>query len=70
MGLSLALFGALWFAQRLTRPFVGYLADMHGVSAALNLLGVWSVLAFAVVMLPLIRAAKLLEANKVGVQRS
>ncbi|MBC53729.1 MAG: hypothetical protein CMQ34_15375 [Gammaproteobacteria bacterium] len=57
------------FGFIVTGPFVGYLADMHGISAALNLLGVWSVLAFAVIMLPLIRAVRLLEAGRIDAQR-
>lgn len=57
------------FGFIVTGPFVGYLADMHGISAALNLLGVWSVLAFAVIMLPLIRAVRLLEADRINIRR-
>ncbi|OFE11587.1 hypothetical protein PHACT_13690 [Pseudohongiella acticola] len=56
------------FGFILTGPFVGYLADMHGISAALNLLGIWSVLAFLVVMLPLIRAVRILEAGRLSRQ--
>lgn len=56
------------FGFILTGPFMGYLADMHGISTALNLIGVWSVLVFALIMMPLIRAVRALEAGKVTAQ--
>lgn len=43
-----------------TGPLVGYLAQVRGLEITLNLLGLWSVLIFALVMVPLIQSVKAL----------
>ncbi len=48
------------FGFILTGPLVGYMAEHQGLSATLNVLGLLSILMFALIMLPLIQAVKLL----------
>lgn len=48
------------FGFILTGPLVGYVAEHQGLPLTLNILGLSSVLMFALIMLPLIRAVKLL----------
>lgn len=42
-------------------PVIGYIAEIHGTSMALQLLGICYVIVFAVVMLPLIQSVKSLQ---------
>lgn len=42
-------------------PIVGYIAETQGLSTALNLLGVSSILIFLLIMLPLIRSVQLMQ---------
>ncbi len=46
------------FGFIVTGPAIGYLADEHGLSMALNALGLMSLLSFVLIMLPLIRAVR------------
>ena len=48
------------FAFILTGPIVGYLAEARCLEIALNVLGLWSILIFALVMIPLIQSVKAL----------
>ena len=48
------------FTFILTGPIVGYLAEARGLEIALNVLGLWSILIFALVMIPLIQSIKAL----------
>ena len=48
------------FAFILTGPIVGYLTEARGLEIALNVLGLWSILIFALVMIPLIQSVKAL----------
>ncbi|MFT4815125.1 MAG: hypothetical protein ACI80L_000325 [Pseudohongiellaceae bacterium] len=43
-----------------TGPIVGYLAQARGLEITLNVLGLWSILIFALVMVPLIQSVKAL----------
>src|SRR5690606_4834855 len=49
------------FGFVLTGPLVGYIAQNHGLPTALNILGVFSAVMFAVIMLPLIRTVQSLQ---------
>jgi MFS family permease len=55
------------FAFIITGPFVGYIADLYGISIALNVIGLWSIMAFVLIMLPLIRAVRTMQNNKLAV---
>lgn len=52
------------FGFMVTGPALGFVADHHGLSAALSLVGTGSALAFVVVMLPLINAVKQLPSAR------
>lgn len=56
------------FGFIITGPFVGFIADTHGLTTALNVIGLWSIMAFFVIMLPLIKAVKVLQSSKVVVR--
>ncbi|MDA1291944.1 MAG: hypothetical protein O3C37_13955 [Proteobacteria bacterium] len=43
-----------------TGPIVGYLAQARGLEITLNVLGLWSILIFSLVMVPLIQSVKAL----------
>ena len=47
-----------------TGPALGFVADHHGISMALNLVGVGSALGFVLIMLPLIKAVKNLQSAR------
>jgi hypothetical protein len=42
----------------MTGPIVGYLAEARGLEITLNVLGLWSILIFSLVMIPLIQSVK------------
>ena len=52
------------FGFILTGPLIGYLAEHQGLSVTLNILGLASVLMFALIILPLIRAVSLLPLSR------
>jgi hypothetical protein len=54
------------FGFILAGPLIGHLAESKGLSTALNILGLSSIAVFFIVMLPLIKAVRLLAANSNG----